>query len=189
MLVPPSYTVHAPVVHFWMCGVLCLLIWTGKILPHELDFEVELRPKSILYMPCAAANSRSYGHPITRIRSDIEPLITEPRDEDNDLKSVFDVGKLFNTAHSGVSSYAATSFGAENTLESNVVAHSGLSSYAAAGSGALNATENMVVSRSGMTSFAVANRFSTNAPQDTVTSHASQLPPFTPHLYLMLEIP
>ncbi|PHT71913.1 hypothetical protein T459_22698 [Capsicum annuum] len=130
--------------------------------------------------PCAAANSRSYGHPITRIRSDIEPLITEPRDEDNDLKSIFDVGKLFNTAHSGVSSYAATSFGAENTLESNVVAHSGLSSYAAAGSGALNATENMVVSRSGMTSFAVAKRFSTNAPQDTVTSHASQLPPFTP---------
>ncbi|PHU06649.1 hypothetical protein BC332_23138 [Capsicum chinense] len=121
------------------------------------------------------------------IRSDIEALITEPRDEDNDLNSIFDVGKvptshamLFNTAHSSVSSYAAASFSAENTLESNVAAHSGLSNYAAASSGALNAPENMVVSHSGIISFAVANRFSMNAPRDTMTYHASQLPPFTP---------
>ncbi|PHU06544.1 hypothetical protein BC332_23033 [Capsicum chinense] len=81
-------------------------------------------------------------------------------DEDNDLNSIFDVGKaptshvmLFNAAHSGISSFAAARFGAENTPEINVVAHSGMS---------------------------LANRFSMNGPLDTVASRASQLPPFAP---------
>ncbi|PHT71902.1 hypothetical protein T459_22687 [Capsicum annuum] len=45
--------------------------------------------------------------PITRIGSDLEALITEHRDEDNDINSIFDVGKAptshavwFNAAHS-----------------------------------------------------------------------------------------
>ncbi|PHT37736.1 hypothetical protein CQW23_21309 [Capsicum baccatum] len=71
---------------------------------------------------CAAANCRAYGHPITRIRSDIEELIIEPMDKNNDVNSIFDVWKalishypkLFNVARRGVSSYAA-GVGAENT--------------------------------------------------------------------------
>ncbi|KAM3325217.1 hypothetical protein P3S67_000341 [Capsicum chacoense] len=135
--------------------------------------------------PCAAASTGAYGHPITRIGSDLEALLTEPREEDNDINSIFVVRKvptshevLLNAAHSGISSYTAASFGAENAPESNVAAYSGMSSYADASSDAVNALENMVAAHSGMTNFAVASRFASNAPQDTVAAHASQLPPF-----------
>ncbi|KAF3684134.1 hypothetical protein FXO38_00432 [Capsicum annuum] len=135
--------------------------------------------------PCAAASTGAYGHPITRIGSDLEALLTEPREEDNDINSIFVVRKaptshevLLNAGHSGISSYAAASFGAENAPESNVAAYSGMSSYADASSDAVNAPDNMVAAHSGMTNFAVTSRFASNAPQATVAAHASQLPPF-----------
>ncbi|KAM3320677.1 hypothetical protein P3S67_007879 [Capsicum chacoense] len=61
--------------------------------------------------------------PITRIGSDLEVLITEHRDEDNDINSIFDFGKAptshaawFNAAHSGILSYVAASFRAVKAL-------------------------------------------------------------------------
>ncbi|XP_049407044.1 transcription factor SRM1-like [Solanum stenotomum] len=48
-----------------------------------------------------AARSGTYSHPITRIGSDLEALLAEPMDVDNDISSIFDVGKA------PTSSYAA----------------------------------------------------------------------------------
>uniref|UniRef100_M1AJ50 I-box binding factor n=1 Tax=Solanum tuberosum TaxID=4113 RepID=M1AJ50_SOLTU len=63
---------------------------------------------------CTAASSGTYGHPISRIGSELEALLTEPMDEDNDITTIFDVGKaptsypvLFDATLSGVPRYSA----------------------------------------------------------------------------------
>ncbi|KAH0745755.1 hypothetical protein KY285_007412 [Solanum tuberosum] len=63
---------------------------------------------------CTAPSSETYGHPITRIGSELEALLTEPVDEDNDITTIFDVGKLptsypvlFDAALSGIPRYSA----------------------------------------------------------------------------------
>ncbi|XP_059300258.1 transcription factor SRM1-like [Lycium ferocissimum] len=43
--------------------------------------------------PCNAAGSGTSSHPITRIGSDLEALITEHMVGDNDISSIFDAGK------------------------------------------------------------------------------------------------
>ncbi|PHU06543.1 hypothetical protein BC332_23032 [Capsicum chinense] len=77
----------------------------------------------------AVAGGVSSGHDagfVTGMDSlypDVNAIITENRGEDNDINSIFDVGKaptshaiLFNAAHGGISSFAAASFRAVNAL-------------------------------------------------------------------------
>uniref|UniRef100_A0A3Q7ISW9 Myb-like domain-containing protein n=1 Tax=Solanum lycopersicum TaxID=4081 RepID=A0A3Q7ISW9_SOLLC len=56
----------------------------------NVDAESSLLPSK---QSCTAASSGTYGHPIARIGSELEALLTEPVDEDNDITTIFDVGK------------------------------------------------------------------------------------------------
>ncbi|MCD7462471.1 hypothetical protein HAX54_048610 [Datura stramonium] len=63
--------------------------------------------------PCTAASSGTDSRPISRIGSELEALITEHPAEDNDISSIFYVGKAptshampSHAAHSGISGYA-----------------------------------------------------------------------------------
>ncbi|WMV44757.1 hypothetical protein MTR67_038142 [Solanum verrucosum] len=49
-----------------------------------------------------AARSGTYSHPITRIGSDLEALLAEPMDVDNDISSIFDVGKASTSSYAAV---------------------------------------------------------------------------------------
>lgn len=135
--------------------------------------------------PCTAASSGTYSHPITRIGSELEALITEHMDKDNDISSIFDVGKaptshamLFNAAHSGMcscqntgaahsgmTSFAVASIGAKDAPQNAVAACSGMPSFAVASTGAKNAPHNAVAARRGMPSYPVASIGAENAPQ------------------------
>ncbi|KAK4730980.1 hypothetical protein R3W88_023968 [Solanum pinnatisectum] len=49
-----------------------------------------------------AARSGTYSHPITRIGIDLEALLFEPMDVDNDMSSIFDVGKAPTSSNAAV---------------------------------------------------------------------------------------
>ncbi|KAJ8563420.1 hypothetical protein K7X08_031872 [Anisodus acutangulus] len=79
---------------------------------NEAGFLVDTgRSLSPSKQPCTAAGGGTYSHPITRIGSELETLITEHMVEDNDISSIFDAGKvpashamLANASHSGMPS-------------------------------------------------------------------------------------
>ncbi|MCD9640401.1 hypothetical protein HAX54_025690 [Datura stramonium] len=128
--------------------------------------------------PCTAASSGTYCHPITRIESELEGLITEHMDKDSGNNSIFDVGKaptphamLSNAVHCGMPSYTVASFGAENAPQNMVTAHSGMTSFAIASVGAKNAPPETVAAHSGMPSYTVASFGAKNASQNTVAAH------------------
>ncbi|XP_016445562.2 uncharacterized protein LOC107770741 [Nicotiana tabacum] len=142
----------------------------------QVDTERSLLPSQ---QPSTAAGNEIYGHPVTRIGSELEALITEHMVEDNEISSIFDVGKtpsshamLSSTAHSGMSSYT-------------VAAHSGMPSYTvAAHSGMFSYT---VAAHSGMSSYTVGSFGSNNAPENRVaapggglTIDSQQLPSIAP---------
>ncbi|MCD7461050.1 hypothetical protein HAX54_045063 [Datura stramonium] len=125
--------------------------------------------------PCTAVSSGTDSRPIVRIGSELEALITEHAAEDNDISSIFDVGKAptshampSHSAHSGISGYAVASVGAVNAPENAVAAHNGMRSFMAASFGA---PENMVAGHSGMTNFAVASIGAVNAPENTMAGY------------------
>ncbi|MCE0480737.1 hypothetical protein HAX54_037839 [Datura stramonium] len=126
--------------------------------------------------PCTAASSGTGSRPISRIGSELEELITEHADEDNDISSIFDVGKApsshampSHAAHSGISGYAVASIGAVNAPENTVAAHSGMRSFTAA---SFSAPESTVAAHSRMTNFTAASIGGKNAPENTVAAHS-----------------
>ncbi|MCD7461047.1 hypothetical protein HAX54_045060 [Datura stramonium] len=125
--------------------------------------------------PCTAASSGTDSRPISRIGSELEALITEHPAEDNDISSIFYVGKAptshampSHAAHSGISGYAVASIGAVNAPENTVAAHSGMRSFIAASFGALENTE---AAHGRMTNFAASSFDAVNAPGNTVAAY------------------
>ncbi|MCD7461044.1 hypothetical protein HAX54_045057 [Datura stramonium] len=127
--------------------------------------------------PCTAVSSGTDSRPIVRIGSELEALITEHAAVDNDISSIFDVGKAptSHAAHSRISGYAVASVGAVNATENTVAAHNGMRSPTAASFGA---PENTVAGHSGMTNFAAASFDAVNAPENTVTANR-EMPSYT----------
>ncbi|KAF3684894.1 hypothetical protein FXO37_01133 [Capsicum annuum] len=73
--------------------------------------------------PCTACSSGTNNHPIFRVGSELEALITK---------------------QSGMTSFAVASIGANNAPQNTVATHSGMCSYPVASFGANSAPENMV---------------------------------------------
>ncbi|XP_060172709.1 uncharacterized protein LOC132603598 [Lycium barbarum] len=123
--------------------------------------------------PCNAS-SETYCHPITRIGSELEALVTEHMVGDNDISSIYNVGKA-SVSHAMLST----------------AAHSGMPSYPVASIGAKNAHQNTVADPTRLPPIAPSSNFggggwptiasigATNAPQNTVAG-PSQLPPTAP---------
>ncbi|PHT46474.1 hypothetical protein CQW23_15632 [Capsicum baccatum] len=101
--------------------------------------------------PCTAGSSGTNNHPIFRVGSDLEALITKQKNEDYDFTFILDDGEapishamLSNASHSGMASFAVASNNAYNPPQNTVSAHSRMTSFAAASIGPNNAPQNMV---------------------------------------------